>query len=173
MEKKDKLKVEYSTLSMLQDFFPKTSIHKAAVYIDKRMAEIIQELEKGDTGEVVPMHVFHPYPDVLHTEEGYPTDAALNYLQNWWFGYKNGELYKGEFAEVTKENTNALINYLRKLWHFVDWGFVHNQSDKKLELHTGGWSGNEEIIPYLEMTWFHKCYWSMSRKGGHYYYEWK
>lgn len=173
MNKTDKLKVEYSTLSELLDQFPASSSHKAAVHINKRMEEIIQELEHDDTGEVKPIHVFHPYPDVLHTEDGYPTDAALNYLQNWWFGYNNGELYKGEFADVNKDNTNALVNYLRKLWHFVDWGFVHNQVESKLELHTGGWSGNEEIIPYLEMTWFHKCYWSMTKKGGHYYYEWK
>lgn len=173
MTSQDKLKVEYSTLSALLDHFPAKSSHKAAEHINKRMSEIIYELEHGDTGEVVPIKVFNPYPKVLFDSEGYPTQEALDYLQNWWFGYKDGELYQGEFAEGSKNNIIALAMYLKKLWHFADWGFVYNDLLKILELHTGGWSGNEQIIPYLEMTWFHKCYWSSSRKGGHYYYEWK
>lgn len=173
MNKMEKLKVVYSTLSEVLEHFPAKSSHKAAAYIDKRMSETLKELEKNDTGEVVPIHIFHPYPTVLHDSDGYPTPEALKYLENWWFGWYEGELYKGEFSECNKQNITALVNYLRKIWHFADWGFVHNQAEKKLELHTGGWSGNEEIVPYLEKTWFHKVYWTMSRTGGHYYYEWK
>jgi hypothetical protein len=166
------LKLEYKILSEISDYFPKNSSHKAARAIDARMQKILDELEHGDTGEVIPIKVYNPYPKVL-LEEGYPTQEALDYLQNWWFGYKDGELYQGEFCEPSKNNILALTIYLKKLWNFGDWGFVLDESGKKLELHTGGWSGNEEIIPYLEMTWFHKLYWASSRKGGHYYYDWK
>jgi len=40
----------------------------------------------------------------------------------------------------------------------------------KLELHTGGWSGNEDIIEALKKSYFWIFYWEKSVKGGHYYF---
>jgi hypothetical protein len=42
---------------------------------------------------------------------------------------------------------------------------------RKLELHTGGWSGNEEIISVLQNSMFWVMYWQKSERGGHYYFE--
>jgi hypothetical protein len=40
---------------------------------------------------------------------------------------------------------------------------------KYLELHTGGWSENEEAISYLEHTLYWSMCWVRSEKGGHYW----
>lgn len=39
------LKAEYRLLSEIQDLFPKNSIHKASVFIDKKMEDILNKIE--------------------------------------------------------------------------------------------------------------------------------
>lgn len=172
---KQKLKIEYATLSNVMDYFPKNSSHKAAQAIGIRMEEILQELDKPISDkpeEFKVVKVFNPYPKTLKDADGYPTQEALDYLMNWWYGEKDGVWYEGEFAILNKENIAALGVYLNKIWHFADWGFKFNDIFKKMELHTGGWGGNELIMTYLEPTWMHRQFWSVKKKGGHYYYEW-
>jgi hypothetical protein len=63
----------------------------------------------------------------------------------------------------------ALENYLsilRREWHYEDWGFC--RSGTSLTLHTGGWSGNENIIEALEDNFGFWIFWEASRRGGHY-----
>ncbi len=171
------LKLEYRILSELSDFFPKNSSHKAARAIGMRMQKIIDELEKPieapvEKESIPTIKVFNPIPKVLHDQDGYPTQEALDYLQNWWLGYHDGKWIQGEFSELNKSNIIALIKFTNRLWHFDDWGFVLDVRAKKLELHTGGWSGNEEVMTYFKDTAFAQFYWKMTRAGGHYYYEW-
>jgi hypothetical protein len=61
-----------------------------------------------------------------------------------------------------------LIEYLQEIWHWDDYVVW---KDNILELHTGGWSGNEEIVQVLEETFFWYFYWQKSERGGHYYFE--
>jgi hypothetical protein len=171
------LKLEYRILSELSDYFPKNSSHKAARAIGTRMQQIIDELEKPveepvDCKPMATAKVFHPMPVVLHDQDGYPTQEALDYLQNWWLGYHGEVWLQGEFSELNKNNITSLLKYMKRLWHFDDWGFIVNEAEKKLELHTGGWSGNEEVLSYFKNTAFAQFYWKMSKAGGHYYYEW-
>jgi hypothetical protein len=87
----------------------------------------------------------------------YPTEAQLRMIRNW----------KGTYRE--------LWNYVVGLWHWPDWGVKVTKGDihDELELHTGGWSGNESLINALEKS---KCHFFMFfyekwLRGGHYFFE--
>jgi hypothetical protein len=40
------LRAKYEVLSEIEDMFPPHSKHKVAVYVDKKMREILKEIEK-------------------------------------------------------------------------------------------------------------------------------
>ena len=91
-------------------------------------------------------------------KELYPTDSELEYVRAW---------------DNSKSSVLDFIRYLRCLWWAEDWGFKCEQSESntlELELHTGGWSGNEDIIGSLRHSMFWLLYWQVSRRGGHYYF---
>ena len=99
------------------------------------------------------------------SEYEYPTDEQLDRIRHWQQGIRE------------------LIEYLWSIWWMPDWGFKSKWGYSsfprrrvlKLELHTGGWSGNESIIEALQenkqgnIFWF--MYWERSTKGGHYWFE--
>ena len=60
-----------------------------------------------------------------------------------------------------------LIDLLREMWHYKDLIIFENG---KLELHTGGFSNNEEIIEELRQTMFWEFFWQRSDRGGHHYF---
>ncbi len=97
--------------------------------------------------------------------ERYPTDAELKKIKNWDYelGFK------------------SLVDYIESIWWMPDWGFklykgrdhlFKNKRVIKLQLHTGGWSGNEEIIGALQQNFM---FWSLSFykhiAGGHFWFE--
>ena len=43
------------------------------------------------------------------------------------------------------------------------------QDHTELEIHTGGWSENEEVLPQLKNTFYWGLAWLRSERGGHYY----
>ena len=76
----------------------------------------------------------------------YPRDEELLRLKKWDF---------------FKEPVTDFIGEIERLWWMPDWGFsLKGKKVLRLELHTGGWSGNESII----------C-WIKSQRGGHYWFE--
>jgi len=83
----------------------------------------------------------------------------------------NGYPTKEELELVRKHSGNIekLLELLKEIWWMPDWGLV--VKDGTLELHTAGWSGNEEIISELGNTLFWVLYWQKSERGGHYYFE--
>jgi hypothetical protein len=108
----------------------------------------------------------------IPTTDGYPTDDELRFVKNY---------------DLMTSPVSILVNYLEGIWWAPDWGFKlskHKDEYKSvetigekarqryhyiLELHTGGWSGNEDIIRSLEENkWFYNFYWLSSRVGGHY-----
>ena len=100
-------------------------------------------------------------PKILLDNEGYPTNEFLDFIRKY-----RGEIPIKDFLEI-----------LRDGWFFQDWGFVLKRKykgKKKLELHTGGWSGNEETIreiianPYIAIYQMRYIKWVA---GGHYYFE--
>ena len=84
-------------------------------------------------------------------EEGYPTEEELKRYE-------------------TEKDIDKLILFVRSNW----WpGDEHGTkySDGILQLHTGGWSGNESTISALRCN---AEFWSTllgERAGGHYYFE--
>ena len=67
-----------------------------------------------------------------------------------------------------KDGPIPLVKMLREIWHWPDY---FKYADGFLELHTGGWSGNEDTIEVLEGTMFWFFFWQRSERGGHYYFE--
>jgi len=78
--------------------------------------------------------------------EGYPTDRALAKIRT----------------------LDDPIPFLKEIWWRPDWGIVEDRN--ALSLHTGGWSGNEEIIFALAQNDFWKKL-NRQRVGGHYYFS--
>ncbi len=87
----------------------------------------------------------------------YPTDYSLRLIKNW---------------DITKFDVLDLIDFIEKIWWSPDWGFIKKGKHKiRLELHTAGWSGNEDIIRALNNNFlFWSVYWNKSVRGGHYYF---
>jgi hypothetical protein len=89
---------------------------------------------------------------------GYPTEEELEHLT--------------KLSASVPINALEIIEYIKQIWHMPEYGVV--AKGNTLELHTGGWSGNEEIIGTLQRTLFWFLYWQKSERGGHYYFEgWK
>ena len=124
------------------------------------------ELTKNVDGLRVnrPADAYTLLPVVLLDDENYPKEEWLQYIKS----YKPDE-------------SLPLITFVEMVlvdgWYMSNWGFkLHKKykGKRKLELHTGGWSGNEETITAIKsnmwLTHFQMRY-VMWRTGGHYYFE--
>jgi len=97
--------------------------------------------------------------------ERYPSDEELTKIREW---------------DIVDRGSKGLIAFVRSIWRMPEWGFrLYTGRDStwhkkvyKLELHTGGWSGNEDIISALhDNHLFWASCWVKSTKGGHYWFE--
>ena len=87
----------------------------------------------------------------------YPSEQQLKRIKDW---------------DIFKEGIKELISYVQSLWWNPEWGFeLKGKRVLRLELHCGGWSGNESIIGALSGTPFWKLCWEKSVVGGHYYFR--
>lgn len=81
-----------------------------------------------------------------------------------------------ERIEQWNGTPRELIEFIASLWQYDDIE-IRNGFDSlrkacyKVEFHTIGWSGNEEIIGALQDTFFWIVNWQKSERGGHYYFE--
>lgn len=103
------------------------------------------------------------WPDALLDNEGYPTEEYLKFIR--------------EYNPCVMPIMNFVEGILQDGWYMSDWGFVLRKAYKgkrKLELHTGGWSGNEDTIQaILSNHWltYNTMKYVQWRTGGHYYFE--
>jgi hypothetical protein len=90
----------------------------------------------------------------LFDKDGYPTEETLKFIEE----------YEEPEAPV------QLIEFLLSAWHWPDYA---KWEPPNLELHTGGWSGNEMLIQALQSSksLFWLFYWQKSERGGHYYFK--
>jgi hypothetical protein len=90
----------------------------------------------------------------------YPTEEELDKIRNY---------------DTIKDSIEEFINFLKEKWEYADCGYFtrnYSYNEIELELHTGGWSGNEDIIAALqENRLFWMFYWQKSERGGHYYFK--
>ncbi len=88
----------------------------------------------------------------------YPSEADLKQIRDW--GH---------------EDFSGLMEFVRDIWQWPEWGFSELADDGNedvFELHTGGWSGNEEIISALALNqMFWPMCWESSARGGHHIFK--
>ncbi len=72
--------------------------------------------------------------------------------------------------DILKDPIEDLYAFIVQSWWMPEWGT--KIAGRRLDLHTGGWSGNESIMAALEKnTMFWITCWVQSRRGGHYTFE--
>jgi len=76
-------------------------------------------------------------------------------------------------CDIFKTGIMPLVNLVIDNWWSADQLVkMRGKNVIYLELHTGGWSGNEELIDALQMTkGFWGFCWLKSTRGGHYYFK--
>ena len=90
------------------------------------------------------------------TKDEYPTEEELQKIKEW---------------DAVKDPM-GLIVFIKGLWKYPDYFVVKGKRVITLELSTGGWSGNEDIIGALrENQMFFILYWLKSERGGHYFFR--
>ena len=100
-------------------------------------------------------------------EDGYPTDHALELIENWPF-----------------RDARGCFEFVKDLWYSADYGWRETDEPHEIwpermvhryYISTCGWSGNESIIRALEnnKNWIWTLNWVQSRRGGHYIFELK
>ena len=98
-------------------------------------------------------------------KDGYPLNFELERIKGW---------------DLQKDGVEGLLDLIEECWHWSDCCFKKRNGLTqflrkkcwKVECHTGGWSGNEDIIRALqEQDMFWLLYWVKSERGGHYWFE--
>lgn len=107
-----------------------------------------------------------PTPIDQRGNNPYPTDKELAVIRKW---------------DIIRYTIPDLVEYVRCLWNYADIDFFNLHTGRehlfrkacmKLELHTGGWSGNEDIIGALQQNFlFWSMFWRKHTAGGHYWFE--
>lgn len=99
---------------------------------------------------------------------GYPSDKELRRIKRW---------------DITKKGIEGLIELIHSAWNH-QYGAMRRKEEndelredeklEMLELVTGGWSGNEDVMEaVLSNKWFNYFCWEESRRGGYYKFELK
>jgi len=98
----------------------------------------------------------------LLDNSGYPTEEYLQFIRD----------YKGDTMPIMD-----FVKLICETWYYGSMGYRLTRKHKgtrRLELHTLGWSGNEDIIrAIIGNIYLTNCLMSynMWRVGGHYYFE--
>jgi len=96
-------------------------------------------------------------------KDEYPEENELKQIRNWEIAGKDTT------NENLHSNIQELIEFIQERWRYT--GNYFQLNGRYLELHTGGWSGNEDIIHALRLNLFWMIYWQKSVRGGHYYFK--
>jgi hypothetical protein len=92
-------------------------------------------------------------------DETYPTEEELLRLTTWDCS--------------SSESVKRLLAEIERMWWMSEWGYkLTGTRVLRLQLHTGGWSGNESIIEALQGNFiFWSMSWIRSQLGGHYWFK--
>ncbi len=83
---------------------------------------------------------------------GYPTDETVEIIKNW-----------------DPRDPVGLFEFLKAAWN--DCGCIREPEANVIELITGGWSGNEELIDAFQSNIAWSLCWQLSQVGGLYRFE--
>lgn len=104
-----------------------------------------------------------PKDDPVLADDGYPSDAELDRIENW--------------SAPRIKDLFPLMAYVRERWKYPQYWEErdveeYSRRDREYEISTGGWSGNESLIHALESNMMFSIIapWSW-RRGGHYIYR--
>jgi len=78
---------------------------------------------------------------------------------------------KKELDILNSNDWNKCIQLIEDYWN-TDYGTCElcreRNGTETLELTTGGWSENENLIDQIAETWFWLLWWQESKRGGYY-----
>ena len=91
-------------------------------------------------------------------KDNYPDEKSLKEIEQW---------------DILKQGVQGLLDLVEENTHYGDWSFcIKGKHVLRLEYHTGGWSGNEDVIEALQKNWlFWSVFWKKLEVGGHYYFR--
>lgn len=96
----------------------------------------------------------------MRDKNGYPTEEALNQLRSF---------------KLTDDTIALFLLLLQETWWRSEWGIDKKRQYRgfiRLTLHTGGWSGNEDIIDALqENTVLWNSIYLSRKPGGHWQFK--
>ena len=95
-------------------------------------------------------------------ENGYPDEQSLDRIKEW---------------DILKDGIDGLLALVEENTQWAD-RQIHRSGKYviRYEYHTGGWSGNEDVIESLRNNFiFWSMFWQKTTRGGHYYFKinWK
>lgn len=86
----------------------------------------------------------------------YPTNVELEAIREW------------------DKPHHELVDFIEEIWAYPEYFKKWNYGGRlKIEMHTAGWSGNEDILGALResKSLFWMMYWQKEERGGHYWFE--
>ena len=91
-------------------------------------------------------------------KDNYPDEVSLKEIKEW---------------DILKHGVQGLLDLIEDNTHWKD-RQIHQTGKRviRYEYHTGGWSGNEDVIDALRHNFlFWSMFWEKTTKGGHYYFK--
>ena len=91
-------------------------------------------------------------------KDNYPDKKSLKEIEKW---------------DIIEQGVQGLLDLVEENTNVPDWSFsITGKKVLHFEYHTGGWSGNEDVISALERNpLFFALYWKKSVRGGNYYFK--
>lgn len=91
-------------------------------------------------------------------ENFYPDEKSLKEIKEW---------------DILKQGVQGLLDLVAENTNWADRQiYVTGKRVIRFEYHTGGWSGNEDVIDALHRNFpFWSLFWEKSTRGGHYYFK--
>jgi len=93
-------------------------------------------------------------------ENDYPDEKSLKEIEEW---------------DILKQDVRGLLDLVKENTNWSDRQIcITGKKIIRFEYHTGGWSGNEDVINALRQNLlFWSLFWEKSTRGGHYYFKTK
>ena len=90
-------------------------------------------------------------------EDGYPSEQILKIIEK---------------IDLQNYSIKDLIGLMQGEWWGSDCMVIEEGKETvKVEFHTVGWSGNEDLMTAFEKVELIGLFWQKSERGGHYWYE--